>query len=871
MARTAHSWKIMAALLASASPFAAQAAASDPAREDEEIIVTGVVTGAQSAPSIAVSVINSETLKLQTPVSTADILRNVPGVFVNSALGEIRNIVYSRGISANSAEAAAGYYYVSLQEDGLPVTNITASNYSPDFFLRQDITTARVEALRGGTAVVTGPNAPGGIFNYISRTGKTDPGVEFRARAGLLGDGRNPYYRGDAYAGGQVGQSDLYYSVGGFYRWDRGARDAGYALNRGGQVKANLLWDHASGSVLIHGKYLNDRNGFFEFLPARNFDDPRVIAPLTNNDSFLPPAARYSYLPFQGAAPRTYDSTGLVHNRSHDFGIRIEQRFGDGWSVENNVKYVFNKTTFNTGAVIFPVPVTDVVLGSFLGALGPGRYDFRDRATGATVLQFSRAGFAAPPAISINNLPNQNVVANGVLSQVAFDIEPVARELMNQFALNKAWDTMTLRVGVFFAHTDYSLLQGNAGIGVSPIMSQPQLFDVTRTDANGVVSQVTSPQGYAGIGRTLGGVQSRLDQTQVSLFAGHNWNITDRLSTDIGVRYERIDVSGFTQLLSTAGVPQLPGGQDGNPLTLFDNALAAPGAPLRQDNSLDFLNYTGAVTYRFDDAVSLFGRYSRGSKAPDLAFFNTLNTPGAVANLEPLAQLVQQAELGLRYRSSKLRLQLTPFWSRLSNIPTQQLFNNPDGSTYTPPPLFSSQRTVGIEVEANADLASTLNLNIAATFQDSQSRGFRTWVAGAPGPQDDTITGVPDGEADNNPRVMSTSTLTYTPSDRFTTFLSWRYLGARQANRFNTFKLPAFSQFDLGAVFNITRAIQISANVNNLLNSQGVFSWGPAGGLLASLDRQAFTPAQLAANPDQNFNIIPVQPRAYFIGANVKF
>jgi iron complex outermembrane recepter protein len=146
-------------------------------RPDEEIIVTGVLTGAQVAPSIAVSVINSEQLRLQAPVSTADILRNVPGVFVNSALGEVRNIVYSRGISANSAEAASGYYYVSLQEDGLPVTNVTASNYSPDFFLRQDITTARVEALRGGTAVVTGPNAPGGIFNYISRNGKTDPGL----------------------------------------------------------------------------------------------------------------------------------------------------------------------------------------------------------------------------------------------------------------------------------------------------------------------------------------------------------------------------------------------------------------------------------------------------------------------------------------------------------------------------------------------------------------------------------------------------------------------------------------------------------------------------------------------------------------------
>ena len=86
--------------------------------------------------------------------------------------------------------------------------------------------------------MVTGPNAPGGIFNYISRTGRTNEGVELSGRVGLLGNGRNPYYRADAYAGGRLAEN-LFYAVGGFYRWDRGARDPGYAFNRGGQVKGD--------------------------------------------------------------------------------------------------------------------------------------------------------------------------------------------------------------------------------------------------------------------------------------------------------------------------------------------------------------------------------------------------------------------------------------------------------------------------------------------------------------------------------------------------------------------------------------------------------------------------------------------------------
>jgi len=129
-----------------------------------EIIVTGTLR-AKAPVSVSVSTLSTETLEQTTPISAADLLRNVPGVFVNSALGEVRNVVYSRGISANSTEASSGYYYVSLQEDGLPVTNTTFTNYSPDFFYRQDLSLSRLEALRGGTAVVTGPNAPGGIFN----------------------------------------------------------------------------------------------------------------------------------------------------------------------------------------------------------------------------------------------------------------------------------------------------------------------------------------------------------------------------------------------------------------------------------------------------------------------------------------------------------------------------------------------------------------------------------------------------------------------------------------------------------------------------------------------------------------------------------
>jgi len=248
---------------------AAQADTAAEAPDNREIIVTGVFgsRAIENAP-ISINVVSSQQLAQHAAVSAADLLRNVPGVFVNSSLGEIRNVVFSRGISANSLDGASGYYYVSLQEDGLPVELATANNFGPDYFLRPDLNLARVEGLRGGTAAITGPNAPGGIFNYISRTGKSNPGMEVQLKGGLQGDLDNPYYRGDVYLGGKLNDNGLYYSIGGFYRWDRGARDPGYAMNKGGQIHGNILYDYAAGSLLFTAKYLDDHNAWNEFTPA---------------------------------------------------------------------------------------------------------------------------------------------------------------------------------------------------------------------------------------------------------------------------------------------------------------------------------------------------------------------------------------------------------------------------------------------------------------------------------------------------------------------------------------------------------------------------------------------------------------------------
>jgi iron complex outermembrane recepter protein len=171
----------------------------------DQYVVTGVFDKrTQMESSVAISVLKSAQLERLAPSNASELLKNVPGVFVNSSVGEIRNVVYSRGVSTGQNSASQGYTYVSMQEDGLPVTNINFDNFGPDMFQRADATLDKLEAVRGGTAAITGANAPGGIFNYISKTGGDKFEGEARAKFGLEGNGKNPYYRTDLNFGGPI-------------------------------------------------------------------------------------------------------------------------------------------------------------------------------------------------------------------------------------------------------------------------------------------------------------------------------------------------------------------------------------------------------------------------------------------------------------------------------------------------------------------------------------------------------------------------------------------------------------------------------------------------------------------------------------------
>ncbi len=147
----------------------ANAQSSNDTLKLDEVVVTGTATGASKMKqSSSISTVASEQILQGQPTNASDILRSIPGIRAESSGGGGNANVTVRGLPIS----AGGSRYVQFQEDGLPVMLFGDVAFStPDMFLRADNSVESLEVVRGGSASTLATNAPGGIINFISKTG----------------------------------------------------------------------------------------------------------------------------------------------------------------------------------------------------------------------------------------------------------------------------------------------------------------------------------------------------------------------------------------------------------------------------------------------------------------------------------------------------------------------------------------------------------------------------------------------------------------------------------------------------------------------------------------------------------------------------
>lgn len=337
--------------------------AGAPAAPAKKAFSTGVAKGRDLLDTaISASVIDEADLAKLSVSSVAGIMQNIPGIRAETSDVDGFSAITVRGLPLS----ADGSKFLQLQEDGLPVLEFGDLHFAAaDQFLRADLTLSQVQAIRGGSASTFASNSPGGVVNFISRTGETEGGL-VQVSSGVGHDLK----RIDFAYGSPLGDGWRFH-VGGFYRQGEGPRRIGFDGFRGGQIKGNLTRQFSNGHIRLYAKYLDDRQPNYSLFPitlAGTNDAPKVIDLPGNDirrDAYESPLmARYLGVD-QNNNPTTFDARNGLRGITKSIGIEAQFDIA-GWTVSNRFRFADISGEYNESIPMVTAPAP-AIAGLFGG------------------------------------------------------------------------------------------------------------------------------------------------------------------------------------------------------------------------------------------------------------------------------------------------------------------------------------------------------------------------------------------------------------------------------------------------------------------------------------------------------------------------
>lgn len=640
-----------------ASPIAA--AAED---VEQEIVVVGTAGGGvrRQEASYAVTTLDSAAIERVAPQSTADLLRVVPGVTVESSGGQNGANIFVRGYpSGGDAE------FVTFQAEGVPVfPPPTLSFLENSQLVRFDQTTDRVEAIRGGTGVLFGAGQPGLTVNQVEKRG----GDAFHALAKLSGTDFGTV-RGDAYVSGPVAD-DTTALVGGYYARGHGIRDPRFVADQGGQIYANIDRKFDRGEIFVYGRYLDDKGQWLLPIPISTSNNGRSLSSYPGfpfgSGTFIGPDNRITTRN-DGSRVDLADGRGA---KIGDVGFTGDLDAGSEVHLRDRFNWLGGNAN-TTGLVPAGTPTTAGAVATGLnGAVGS--------------LTYVTGGASAGDA----NLPVGEAGVWTVRKKISAEVNDATLEWKH------AGNTLT--AGFYYAHT-YTHDDWNLGNTLLLTLA-PNARRLNLTLADG---RIATRDGF--IQGSFFKVNATYDAVDYAPYVHDEWKVSDKLKVDGGFRWQEHQVDGQIQNLATANL-------DGNPNTLFDNndTVFAPGfAPIHYRG--DAFSGTAGVDYEQSRHLGVFARFSHGNVFP---FFDNLRSG------LPNTEKVDSYEAGVKATFPLVRAYLTYFHNDFAGLATTQIING------APITATGGARTNGVELEGALTPFEGFSLGFAATYLDAKYRNF---------------------------------------------------------------------------------------------------------------------------------------------------
>jgi outer membrane receptor protein involved in Fe transport len=807
-----------AAALSCALP-ALAADAGDSSSTVQELVVTGRAgTAAQKKveASYAITAINDAKLQMQAPISVAEVLKNVPGYWVEASGGVGGANIRARGIPIE------GYAAVGIQEDGLPIQHDGGLGFlNTDFSFRLDETVDRVEVVRGGPSSIFASYAPAGVVNFIHRRGSSDH-IEGVVK-GEVGD--YGLYRGDAWVGGPL--AGFRVGLGGFYRRDDGVRDPGWTANKGGQIRGSIGRDFENGGFDFDVKHIEDKSIFYLPIPLTNDSsgDPTGLPGFDPNFGTMagPETAHMIFRTEKG--PFNFDQTRGSDIDLTQYTLRAHVDVG-GWTISNGLRY--HDTDFSRAALFPNTPLTgaaritqDLSRGASLGVVS-GR------------LVYVNGG---QPFTSASN--GNGLVMDAALREQDITLKEWIDDLRFQHKFDFGSQSHDFTFGLYYAKVDESFKQRGSQV-LLDIEDNARLLDLQGLNAAGQVVANFTENGFSRYGSQFNNASGT--SKSYALYAADEWHITDKLRVDLGARWEKIDLSGANERSATINLGQTPSFAD-------DNAIAGTGVFDALDRSFHGWSGTAAVNYQFQPDFGAYVRYTRAFRLPSLGDFITNPT-----NTAPRTQKFDLAEAGLKIERDLFSAYLTGFYSKFNSQSFSETRYDQATNSFISTTQFGASRAYGFELETTIRPTPMFDVSFSATVQDSQVKNLVfdqavAKVAGAcPLPSDTPTAGASclrsfnfDGHQQvRTPKVSLRATPGINLMDgRFRAELDVQYFGKRFSDLANLTVIPDYTLVNAQARFNVTDQLQLFVYATNLFNEIGLTEGNPRAGQFISGEANA--------------------------------
>jgi len=732
-------------LVTLAFPAAAQQAAGSEDRTAiiEEIIVTGTAGGAEIRKfdaSFAITTVSDSDINEYSPQSTADLLKLVPGVWSESSGGVSGANVFVRGFPGGGD---APFY--TLQVNGAPIfPPPTLSFLENTTLFRVDETVQRVEALRGGPNPVFSNGQPGLTTNFILREGseETQGAVKYSTSNYDL-------RRFDGYLSGEIAD-EFYYMVGGYLTSSPGIRDAGFNSDEGNQFTINLTKDLDNGSINVFHRQTDDHGQWY--LPVA-LNVPGIDASYSQLGTFnrqrsILYANNFGDATFENPGQKTVnlgDGRGWAGSMT---GGSIVLEFADNWEFTD--RFSLTKGDADT-----------------LGLVPQG---------GAVQISALRADQAVDPAAVIvgpitGSVTGRSIADSEYIQQFgAWEVRKDIEAFTNDLSLAYDFDRGTATFGFYAANASteefwslgnqkYEVVQAHGEVVTGIECNDPAIDSCTWNydiDASG-------------------------DATTTALYAATTFDVSDRLTVDVGVRSENHKVNY-----------SVDEGLDGQ-------------VNLGVDFDESEFSWTAAANFLINDNLGVFGRINSGSKMPYFDDFR--DNRNAYASGNKLIQEVDQYELGVKWVTDSLSLYATAFFTNVD--PT--FFVALTGQQA----IIQTQESQGIELDGvwATDFGFSVSLN--ATIQDSTIKS---------GPND-------GNETQRQPRWQLRLTPRYTfeagSNLEGTVYATLGAVGDRWGEPENVNKLDGYEKLDLGVILRLNEAFLVQLSVDNLTDKAALTESDP--------------------------------------------